>query len=164
MYFNSFAIGYIDIPNKTTLNIYTVGCPHNCPGCHTPDLQNFNHPKRLKLTVNEIEKKLYTITDFFQGVCWLGGDPLYQFDEFININQMLKMNNPNLLIAVYTGYEFEKMPIDKQLDLISCVDILIDGKWNGIPITDKNTNEKVWIKKNNTLIQISYENLKNNNY
>lgn len=162
MYFDSFAIGYIDIPNKTTLNIYTVGCIHNCPGCHTPELQNFEYKNRKLLTVEMIEEKLNSAEGFFQGICWLGGDPLYQFDEFIKINQMLKMNNPNLLITAYTGYEYEKFPIDKQLDLISCVDILIDGPWKGIPITDIKTNQKVWINKNNTFVQTSFNELKNN--
>ena len=58
MYFHSFNVGYIDIPNTTTLNIYTVGCPHNCIGCHAADLQDFNHKERQLLTADLILEKL----------------------------------------------------------------------------------------------------------
>jgi pyruvate-formate lyase-activating enzyme len=71
-------------------------------GCHAPDLQNFNHPARLVLTTDLILEKLNTCKDFYQGICWLGGDPLYQFEEFIQINQELKLHNPKLLITAFT--------------------------------------------------------------
>lgn len=58
MYFHSFNVGFIDIPNLTTLNIYTVGCEHNCPGCHSKDLQNINHAERKELTTEMIIEKL----------------------------------------------------------------------------------------------------------
>lgn len=70
MYIHSLDIGYIDIPNHITLNIFTVGCEHHCKGCHTPDLQNFNHPDRKEVTAIEINNKLGH--DFYDGICWLG--------------------------------------------------------------------------------------------
>ena len=102
MYFHSFNIGYIDIPNTITLNIYTVGCPHHCAGCHSPDLQDINHKDRQVLSAALISEKIHTGKDFFQGICWLGGDPLYQFDDFIQINQELKHFNKDLLITAFT--------------------------------------------------------------
>jgi anaerobic ribonucleoside-triphosphate reductase activating protein len=84
------------------LNIYTIGCPHQCKGCHAPDLQNFNHPARLTLTTELIKEKLESCKDFYQGICWLGGDPLYQYEDFIKINQQLKEEFPNLLITAFT--------------------------------------------------------------
>ena len=102
MYFHSFNVGYIDIPNTTTLNIYTVGCPHNCIGCHAADLQDFNHKERQLLTTDLILEKLNNANGFYDGICWLGGDPLFQFDEFIKINQELKMSKPKIFISCYT--------------------------------------------------------------
>jgi pyruvate-formate lyase-activating enzyme len=157
MYFHSFNVGYIDIPNKITLNIYTVGCEHCCRGCHAEDLQNINHSERKELTSELILSKLNG--DFYQGICWLGGDALYQYDEFIKINHELKLAKPDLKIYCFTGYEFEKMSLDKQLDLISCVDILIDGPWKGIPVTDKNSNQKIYIKEKNTYKNITWQEL-----
>ena len=72
LYFHSFNVGYIDIPNKTTLNIYTVGCPHKCPGCQAPDLQDINHKDRKVLTPDLIIEKLEACKGFYQGICWLG--------------------------------------------------------------------------------------------
>jgi anaerobic ribonucleoside-triphosphate reductase activating protein len=102
MYFHSFNIGYIDIPNMTTLNIYTVGCPHKCYGCHAADLQDINHIERKELTSKLIIEKLTACKDYYQGICWLGGDPLFQFDEFIKLNQELKLYDKNLIITAYT--------------------------------------------------------------
>jgi len=164
MYFHSFNVGYIDIPNTTTLNIYTVGCPHNCIGCHAADLQDFNHKERQLLTTDLILEKLNNANGFYDGICWLGGDPLFQFDEFVKINQELKMTKPEIYISCYTGYEYNKLPIDKQLDLILCVDILIDGKWNGKMLHEEGCNQKIWINKNNTLKEITYLEFKNKEY
>lgn len=165
MYYHSFNVGFIDIPNVTTLNIYTVGCIHNCSGCHSKDLQDINHKERKILTSDLIIEKLKSNTDFYKGICWLGGDPLYQFDEFININRELKLNyNKELLITAFTGYEFEKMELDKQLDLISYVDILIDGPWTGKVLSDPETNQKIWVKRNDTFELITYNELENKTY
>jgi anaerobic ribonucleoside-triphosphate reductase activating protein len=164
MYFHSFNVGYIDIPNTTTLNIYTVGCPHNCIGCHAADLQDFNHKERQLLTADLILEKLNNANGFYDGICWLGGDPLFQFDEFVKINQELKMTKPEICISCYTGYEYNKLPIDKQLDLILCIDILIDGKWNGKMLHEEGCNQKIWINKNNTLKEITYLEFKNKEY
>ena len=65
----------------------------------------------------------------------------------------------NLLICCFTGYEFEKLSLEKQLDLISYVDILIDGPWQGIPITDSKSNQKIYIKEKNTYKNITWSEL-----
>ena len=56
------------------------------------------------------------------------------------------------------------MPLDRQLDLIGCVDILIDGPWEGKTISEEGTNQTIWIKRNNTYKKISYNELKNRKY
>jgi anaerobic ribonucleoside-triphosphate reductase activating protein len=128
MFFHSFNIGFIDIPGTTTLNIYTVGCPHKCKGCHTQDLQNFEHLERKFLTVDLISEKLENGSGFYQGICWLGGDPLFQFDEFIRINKELKLKYPNLLLTCFTGYKLDELSIEQQKQLNEYIDILVDRK------------------------------------
>lgn len=158
MRFHSFNIGYIDIPAHTMLNIYTVGCEHNCPGCHAKDLQDINNPEAKKLTSKLILEKLNACAGFYNGVCWLGGDPLYQFDEFIRINKELKKHN--IFITAYTGYELQKLNQEQYNQLVSCVDILIDGLWKGKQISDPETNQKIWLNKDNKFNEITYEELK----
>lgn len=168
MYFHSFNIGYIDIPNCKTLNIYTVGCPHHCNGCHAKDLQDINNKERQILSFNLIKNKLDNGLDkinnknFFQGICWLGGDPLYQWDDFIKINTELKNSiYKNLYNIVYTGYLYLDLPLNKQNELINCIDIIIDGPWKGITIDKPNCNQKIWFKKENKFIEVNYKYLEN---
>lgn len=146
------------------MNIYTVGCPHHCNGCHSPELQDINHKNRQLLTVELISEKLHTGKGFFQGICWLGGDPLYQFDDFIQINQDLKQFNNQLLITTFTGYQLQQLSIEKYFDLLSCIDILIDGPWQGKTIDNPETNQKIWINNKIEFKQICYNDLKNKNY
>jgi hypothetical protein len=89
----------------------------------------------------------------------LGGDPLYQFDEFIRINKELK-EKINLKIACYTGYTLNNFSEEQKKQLLSVVDILIDGKWQGIPVTDEKSNQKIYINKDNKFLNITYNELK----
>lgn len=159
MYIHSYNIGFIDIPNLTTLNIYTVGCPHHCKGCQAPDLQNIQHIQRKELNVDDIIFQIKNSYGFIKGICWLGGDPLYQFDDFIKINKELK-EKTNVYITCYTGYTLNDFSEQQKQQLLSVTDILIDGKWQGIPITDPKSNQKIFINKNNTFKNITFNELK----
>ena len=102
VYYHSTAVGYNDIPRTTTLNIYTVGCKHHCDGCHTPDLQNFNNPDRKELTIDVLNKSIDCSVGLIKGVCWLGGDPLYQKDQIIPLFSHIAEKYPNLFQVSYT--------------------------------------------------------------
>lgn len=159
MYIHSYNIGFIDIPNLTTLNIYTVGCPHKCDGCQAYDLQDINHKQRKELNIDEIISYIHDALGFIKGICWLGGDPLYQFDEFIKISKELK-EKTNLIISCYTGYTLDDFSEEQKQQLLSVVDVLIDGKWQGIPVTEEKSNQKIYINKDNKFVNITYNELK----
>ena len=168
MFYHSFSIGFIEIPNiNASLNIYTVGCPFKCKGCHNKDLQNINHPQRKILDIEEIIKTINNSNNFIQGICWLGGEPLYQFKDFISINHKIKSFFPNISICLYTGYTLQNIinnNPDEYNDLLTLeINYIIDGPWKGISISDKNSNQKIY-KFNystNNYSQISYEEFKN---
>ena len=117
MFYHSFSIGYVEIPSlNSTLNIYTVGCPFHCVGCQNPELQDINHIERKELDIKEIVRAINESFGIIQGICWLGGEPFFQFDECIKISKKLKQFLPNIPITAYTGYTIENL-LEKNQDI-----------------------------------------------
>lgn len=168
MYYHTLSIGFVEIPKiNASLNIYTVGCPFKCKGCHNPDLQDLYHKDRKKLNISDIETPIKNSNNFINGICWLGGEPLFQFNEFIKINRDIRKSFPNIYISLFTGYTLtdikSKYP-DEYEDLIKInFKYIIDGQWNGFPINDEKTNQKIYTFNYmlEDYTQISYEDYKN---
>ena len=145
MWYLNFNDGFIEVPFAApSLNIYTVGCEHHCKGCHAADLQDINHENRQKLTFSIINKKLTAIPGFYKSVCWLGGDPFYQFDECYEISKQIKNKFPEIVNIVYTGYKWDEFFIEHQLNHFTPFDYVIDGTWNGKMIGQEGCNQRIW--------------------
>lgn len=161
MYYHSLSIGYVEIPNlNSTLNIYTVGCPFHCKGCQNPDLQNINNPERKILLISDIIKAIENSFGIIEGICWLGGEPFYQFEECIEISSLVKQQLSTCLITVFTGYTIEEL-LDKNSNIPKYFDLIIDGQWNGHPISDPLTNQRFWKSNGDNFSQLTYEQYKN---
>lgn len=133
---NQVSTGFIDVPGQISMNIYVQGCKHCCPGCHNPDLQSFCGGS--KICIKDIDK-LVSEYGLCKWVCWLGGDAIYQPDAFKEFNKEFKKYN--LDICLYTGSYIQDIK-----DLINDVDLVIDGPWKGIPVTEEGSNQKIWIR------------------
>lgn len=142
---NNISTGFIDIPNKISINLYAQGCKRNCPGCHNPN--SFSFDGGYDIFISDIESIIeeYELADW---ICWLGGDAIYQQKSLKIFNSEFKKYNKK--IALYTGELFEN--INKEL--LKNLDLVIDGEWKGKPITDNETNQRIWLKTNNEWILI----------
>ena len=161
MFYHSFSIGYVEVPSlNSTLNIYTVGCPFHCNGCQNKELQDINHIERKELDVHEIVRAVKDSFGIIQGICWLGGEPFFQFDSCLKISKELKEEMLNIPVIAYTGYTIEKL-LEKNSDIPKYFDLIIDGQWNGHPISDALTNQRFWKSEKNKFIQLTYEQYKN---
>lgn len=129
--------GFIDVPNNTSLNIYAQGCKLKCPGCQNP--QSIPFDGGVKIHVDQIIQSISTHV-LCDWVCWLGGDATYQPVSFQNANRLIKLHT-NKRVCLYTGQKFEDIQ-----DLLNDVDLVIDGPWMGIPITDHKTNQRIFLK------------------
>lgn len=157
MFFHTFSIGFIEVPTtNSSLNIYTVGCPHHCEGCHAADLQDINHPERQILTSKMIFDKIETGMGFIESICWLGGDPFYQFKDCYKISKEIKEKYPNLPIVVYTGYTLDFIRNEHRDIDWSVFNIIIDGKWNGHMLGQNECNQKIYEYINENFKEISY--------
>jgi anaerobic ribonucleoside-triphosphate reductase activating protein len=146
----SISTGFSEIPGEISLNIYAQGCKLRCEGCQNPELQQFNAGSTLKIQdfIPIINKN--TLCNW---ICWLGGDVIYQPEGLLAANSFFKEHGYK--ICLYTGIFFRN--IDK--NILSDIDLVIDGPWKGIPITDKNTNQRTYIKRDGKWVRTSFKKL-----
>jgi anaerobic ribonucleoside-triphosphate reductase activating protein len=148
-------IGFCEVPNVPTLNIYTVGCRRQCVGCHHAHLKDFNYPHAKILTNDTFLNKVKNGMPLIKGIAWLGGDPIYQPDRLLELIETLTSHGVKIFNCLYTGELFENVP-EK---LKSMLDVIKDGEWKGVPATDDNSNQRFFVKRNNKWNQIRYDRL-----
>ena len=149
---NVFAVepGFLEIPNLVSLNIFAVGCIHNCNGCSNKQLQDFNNPSKWILDDTTFRKLLDKNIELIDSVCFLGGDPFCQKDRLLQLASIAQ-SEYHLYVCAYTGYEFEHVGVTAgQLDAI------VDGKWTGISVTEPNSNQKIYVVVEDIWKNISY--------
>ena len=113
----------VDGPGIRT-TIFCQGCPHHCPGCHNPETWAFG-----KGTDMEVERLVEIVKEnpLCRGVTFSGGEPFSQAAGFARLAKLLK--GEGYEVASYSGFTFEQLldGTDEQKDLLSAIDILIDG-------------------------------------
>ena len=113
----------VDGPGIRTA-VFGQGCPHHCPGCHNPETWEFGCGTDMdEETVVEIVER----NPLCHGVTFSGGEPFAQAAAFAKLARLLKEKNYE--VAAYSGYTFEQLlaGTEDQRDLLSTLDILIDG-------------------------------------
>ncbi len=125
---NYISESYVDGPG-IRFTVFTQGCIHNCPGCHNPQTHDFN--KGIYFD-NEKIVELMNKNPLIEGLTLSGGDPLMQIDECLDLAKMVKNQDKNYDIVLYTGYTFEQIiemgkKNDNLMELLKYIDYLIDG-------------------------------------
>lgn len=111
---------------RTTL--FVSGCHFNCPGCFNKEYQDYNYGNEF--TKEEMQKFIdLGKSDNVSGYSILGGEPLDQIrdDTLLNTVKAIK-EQTNKTIWMWTGHLFENLN-DKQKEIVSYVDVLIDGQF-----------------------------------
>lgn len=112
----------VDGPGFRT-SIYCAGCNHQCPGCHNPQSWDFRGGKEM--TVEQI-MRVIEADPFTLGVTFSGGDPMYQAAGFAELARQIHRRTQKD-IWCYTGFTFESLIHDDQRELLSELDVLVDG-------------------------------------
>lgn len=129
------AITTTDVANGPGFRVvvWVAGCKHNCPGCHNPELQDYNTGYDL---TGDIKRKIYIelARPEIQGITFSGGDPLYQtpqvLNELLNLIIEIKHRFPEKDIWLYTGYTLENAVMDRwKRRIIDKIDVLVDGPY-----------------------------------
>ena len=113
----------VDGPGIRT-TIFSQGCPHHCPGCHNPETWEFGCGTRIPV---EAVLDIVRSNPLCRGVTFSGGEPFAQPEAFARLARALKSEGYE--VASYSGFTFEELLTGSQdqQDLLSTIDILIDG-------------------------------------
>ena len=113
----------VDGPGIRT-TIFCQGCPHHCPGCHNPETWDFGCGTQVPV---EDLVEVVRSNPLCRGVTFSGGEPFAQAKGFAKLARLLKEKGYE--VASYSGYTFEELleGSDDQKELLSSIDILIDG-------------------------------------
>ena len=115
--------------------LWVSGCSHKCPGCQNALTWDPNDGVEFKDdTIKEIYQELDQ--DWCSGLTLSGGDPLFLGnrktirDLVTNIKELY----PTKTIWCYTGYTWEELMAQKELDknledILNHIDVLLEGKF-----------------------------------
>lgn len=131
------------------VSIYVQGCNRHCPGCFNPETWDFNggniFDKKIKLLFLELAKPNKIV-----GFSILGGEPLQQGADMLDLVKSMKEKYPDKTIWMWTGYKYEDLN-DEQREIIQYIDVLVDGEFIE---AEKNLNAHFKGSNNQRLIDI----------
>lgn len=127
-------INYHNITKSDMLNgsglrvvLWLSHCEHYCKNCQNPQTWDKNSGIEFD---DSAKQEIYDelSKDYISGITFSGGDPLSCINRSFTLNlcKEIKHKFPSKNIWVYTGYEWEEI---KDLENLSYVDILVDGKF-----------------------------------
>lgn len=134
--------GFLEVPDKISLNIYAMGCSIQCPNCHNKHLWDFNNKNSYDLKTEEFENTIKSKNDIIKWVTFLGGEPLDQLLDTILFAKISKDEGFNT--CLYSGYSFDiiKEKLDYNLEFF---DLIISEPFIEIPVIQEHTNQKIFI-------------------
>jgi anaerobic ribonucleoside-triphosphate reductase activating protein len=133
---------FIDVPHKISVAVYLAGCSLRCKGCQNPSLWD---PMSGELTSEDAVLEKIQQHPLAEYVVFLGGEPTDQIDFLIQLCTRIK-GETTLLIALYTGREFEVLPqqLTDLVDLIVCGPYRQDRHVGGWPAS---SNQRIFRKE-----------------
>ena len=125
-------IKYFSTVNGTGIRtaVFVSGCNLHCDGCFNNGAWSFEAGKGLSLEL--IDKILDSIEpEYISGLSILGGEPLdpkNQSGVAKLIEKFRKRFADRKTIWLWTGYEYDAVPLDKHIFyILNNVDVIVDG-------------------------------------
>ncbi|MGB4985391.1 MAG: anaerobic ribonucleoside-triphosphate reductase activating protein [Erysipelotrichaceae bacterium] len=126
-----------DIANGSgvRVSLFVSGCRHRCKNCFNASAWDFNFGE-LFTSEQEDEIIMALSYDYISGLSLLGGEPLEPENQAVLKDLVIRVKKelPDKNIWCYTGFAFEYILEEMQdnevlRDLISHIDVLVDGKF-----------------------------------
>ena len=109
------------------MSLFLQGCHFHCNGCFNPETWDFNGGKEW---TEEVEKKFLRLLKrpYIKRLSILGGEPLDQPDEVMNLVKKIREIKPEIKIWLYSGYKYEDI-ISEDFECIKYIDVLVDEQF-----------------------------------
>ena len=145
-----------DVSNGTgvRVSVWFTGCCHQCPLCFNRDYWD---EKSGELFDDEAKDKLFTyLSDpHIKGLSVLGGEPLIQGEELVELLKEVKSKFPTKDIWLWTGYYIDGREelTETQRNILSLCDYVVDGRFiNELKDLSLNfrgsSNQTIWVRNN----------------
>ena len=110
------------------VSIYVQGCNNHCPGCFNPETWDFEGGREFN---NAVKNKFLELgkSKKIAGFSILGGEPLQQGKDMLDLVKEIKETYPDKTICMWTGCVYEELT-PEQLEIVKYVDVLIDGRFD----------------------------------
>ncbi|MEZ4776107.1 MAG: 4Fe-4S single cluster domain-containing protein [Bacteroidia bacterium] len=125
--------------------IWVQGCSIHCKGCWNKNMWSFK-PQNL-VSVTELINKIKQESDLIEGITLLGGEPLDQLEEVLQL--LVECGKMNLSTMLFTGYEINEIYDKGFSSILDSCDILITGRY----VESKRTLNHQWIGSTNQEIR-----------
>jgi anaerobic ribonucleoside-triphosphate reductase activating protein len=98
-------------PSSLALAIVMAGCEHNCDGCHTPWLQDYESDRTIEVSLKkllyDLDKRLVVTQVQDRKIVITGGDPISP-RNIEQTKELLKaLSHRRVGICIYSGYEID---------------------------------------------------------
>lgn len=122
-----------EFPDEVSLCINISNCPFNCPGCHSPELQQ---DIGTELTFKELHKLIYS-NEGVTLIGFMGGNP----EEVNELAEYVKNVDPPLKVGWYWGGNLIPSEINiENFDYIKLGPYIAEKG----PLNNPNTNQKMY--------------------
>ena len=110
------------------VSIYVQGCNNHCPGCFNPETWDFEGGKEF---TDKVKSKFLELgkSKKIAGFSILGGEPLQQGKDMLDLVKEIKETYPDKTIWMWTGCVYEELT-PEQFEIVKYVDVLIDGRFD----------------------------------
>ena len=112
------------------ISVYTYGCIFHCKNCFNSELWDLD---RGEIWTDDTTDYLISLvkSSNISRVSFLGGEPLLDrnINELKKVLKRLREEFPKIQIWVYSGYTYEQIKDRNLNDLLSYIDILVDGRY-----------------------------------
>lgn len=120
----------VDCEEGICVSLWMQGCSLHCPKCQNPQTWDFNGG--FEMPIDEvISTILLKINEngIHRDFSVLGGEPLapLNIEWTLEILKAVRSAYPNIKIYLWTGYDFTKTLMPKQI--ADLVDVIIDGPY-----------------------------------
>ena len=110
------------------VGIWMNGCPRSCPGCVSPEMQEYDYSKEV--SVSDLMNMIKRIQAPIDGFTISGGEPFFRPDALNELVIALATYNDDILLfSGYTLDELKKMQNDSVNSVLNTCSVLVDGPY-----------------------------------